>query len=132
MSVTDPIADYLTRIRNAYSANHRWVDIPSSNLKKKMSLILKHEHYINDFMLIKDKKQGLLRIFLRYTKEGKPVIDGIKRISRPGRRVYVSSNKVPRVIGGLGIAIISTSQGILTDKVARKMKAGGEVICYVW
>lgn len=132
MAVTDPIADYLTRIRNAQSANHRWVDIPASNLKKKVSLILKHENFIKDFVLIKDGKQGLIRIYLRYSKTGEPMIEGLQRISKPGRRVYAASDSIPRVVGGMGIAIISTPMGVLTDKVARKYSVGGEVLCYVW
>ncbi len=132
MPVTDPIADFLTRIRNALAANHRWVDIPASQLKKRMALILKHEKFIKDFILINDNKQGLIRIYLRYTKEGTPVIEGLKRISRPGRRQYVSATEIPRVLGGLGIAILSTPIGVVTNKVARKSKVGGEVLCNVW
>jgi len=132
MPVTDPIADFLTRIRNALAANHRWVDIPASQLKKRMALILKHEKFIQDFILINDNKQGLIRIYLRYTKEGTPVIEGLKRISKPGRRQYVSATEIPRVLGGLGIAILSTPIGVVTNKVARKSKVGGEVLCYVW
>jgi len=132
MPVTDPIADFLTRIRNALAANHRWVDIPASQLKKRMALILKHEKFIKDFILINDHQQGLIRIYLRYTKEGDPVIEGLKRISRPGRRQYVSATEIPRVLGGLGIAILSTPIGVVTNKIARKSKVGGEVLCYVW
>jgi small subunit ribosomal protein S8 len=132
MPVTDPIADFLTRIRNALAADHRWVDIPASQLKKRMALILKHEKFIKDFILINDNKQGLIRIYLRYTKEGTPVIEGLKRISRPGRRQYVSATEIPRVLGGLGVAILSTPIGVVTNKVARKSKVGGEVLCYVW
>ncbi|RKY56913.1 MAG: 30S ribosomal protein S8 [Candidatus Neomarinimicrobiota bacterium] len=132
MPVTDPIADYLTRIRNAQAANHRWVDIPASNLKKKLSLILKKENFIKEFILIKDEKQGIIRIYLKYGKDGIPVIEGLKRISRPGRRFYVPANKIPRVVGGLGIAILSTPMGLVTDKIARKNNTGGEVLCYVW
>ena len=132
MPVTDPIADYLTRIRNAQAANHRWVDIPASNLKKKLSLILKKENFIKEFILIKDKKQGIIRIYLKYGKDGIPVIEGLKRVSRPGRQFYVPANKIPRVVGGLGIAILSTPIGLVTDKIARKNNIGGEVVCYVW
>ncbi len=132
MPVTDPIADYLTRIRNAQAANHRWVDIPASNLKKKLSLILKKENFIKEFILIKDEKQGIIRIYLKYGKDGTPVIEGLKRISSPGRRFYVPANKIPRVVGGLGIAILSTPMGLVTDKIARKNNTGGEVLCYVW
>ncbi|MDD5765473.1 MAG: 30S ribosomal protein S8 [Candidatus Marinimicrobia bacterium] len=132
MPVTDPIADFLTRVRNAQVANHRWVDIPASNLKKKMALILKYENYIKDFILVKDGRQGLIRIYLKYQKTGEPVIEGLERISRPGRRLYVPSSQVPRVVGGLGIAILSTPLGVITDKVARKNNVGGEVLCYIW
>jgi len=132
MPVTDPISDYLTRIRNALAANHRWVDIPASNMKKRISLILKHEKYIKDFILIKDDKQGLIRVYLRYDKNGLPIIEGLKRISRPGRRRYVQATEIPRVLGGLGIAIMSTPIGVITDKVARKNNVGGEVLCHIW
>lgn len=132
MAVTDPIADYLTRIRNAYAARHRWVDIPASNLKKKISLILKSENFIKDFIIIKDNKQNILRLYLKYTKTGEPLIEGLQRISRPGRRIYVNAQQIPRVVGGMGIAILSTSRGVITDKVARKLQVGGEVLCYVW
>lgn len=132
MPVTDPIADFLTRIRNAHAAGHRWVDVPASNLKKRIALILKHERFIRDFIIIEDGKQGIIRLFLKYTKDGQPVIAGLKRISKPGRRIYVPADKVPRVLGGLGIAILSTSKGVITDKVARKENVGGEVLCYVW
>ncbi|MBO8131455.1 MAG: 30S ribosomal protein S8 [Candidatus Marinimicrobia bacterium] len=132
MSITDPIADFLTRIRNAQKSGHRWVDAPASNMIKRISLILKYEGFIRDFVIIEDGKQGIVRLFLKYAKDGIPVIQGLKRISRPGRRVYVSSNEIPRVIGGLGIAILSTSKGVITDKVARKENVGGEVLCYIW
>jgi len=132
MAVTDPIADYLTRMRNAISANHRWVDIPASNTKKKISLILKHENYIKDFIIIKDGKQDLIRIYLKYSKTGQTLIEGLKRVSKPGRRVYVDAERIPRVVGGMGIAILSTPKGLLTDKVARKYQVGGEVLCYIW
>ncbi|MFA4837877.1 MAG: 30S ribosomal protein S8 [Candidatus Neomarinimicrobiota bacterium] len=132
MPVTDPIADFLTRVRNAQVANHRWVDIPASNLKKKIALVLKYENYIKDFILVKDGRQGLIRIYLKYQKTGEPVIEGLERISRPGRRFYVPSSKVPRVVGGLGIAILSTPLGVITDKVARRNNVGGEVLCYIW
>ncbi|MCK4689839.1 MAG: 30S ribosomal protein S8 [Candidatus Marinimicrobia bacterium] len=132
MPVTDPIADYLTRIRNAQRANHRWVDIPASNMKKKLSLILKRENFIKEFILIKDGKQGIIRVYLKYGKDGTPIIEGLKKISHPGRRFYVPANKIPRVVGGMGIAILSTPMGLITDKIARKYNTGGEVICYVW
>ena len=132
MPVTDPIADFLTRIRNAQMAGRRWVDVPASNLKKRIALILKHERFIRDFIIIEDGKQEIIRLFLKYTKDGQPVIAGLKRISKPGRRIYVPADKVPRVLGGLGIAILSTSKGVITDKVARKENVGGEVLCYIW
>ncbi|MCD6099388.1 MAG: 30S ribosomal protein S8 [Candidatus Marinimicrobia bacterium] len=132
MPVTDPIADFLTRIRNAQMAGRRWVDVPASNLKKRIALILKHERFIRDFIIIEDGKQGIIRLFLKYTKDGQPVIAGLKRISKPGRRIYVPADKVPRVLGGLGIAILSTSKGVISDKVARKENVGGEVLCYIW
>ncbi len=132
MPVTDPISDYLTRIRNALAANHRWVDIPASNMKKRLSLVLKHERYIKDFILINDNKQGIIRIYLRYTKDGLPIIEGLKRISRPGRRQYVNANEIPRVLGGLGVAIVSTPIGVITGKIARKNNVGGEVLCHIW
>jgi small subunit ribosomal protein S8 len=132
MSVTDPIADYLTRVRNAQAAGKRWVDIPASNLKKRLSLVLKVEQFIKDFILIEDDKRQTIRIFLKYEKDGTPVIENLKRISRPGKRVYASSKEIPRVIGGLGIAILSTPIGIVTGKVAKKYNVGGEVLCYIW
>ena len=132
MPVTDPISDYLTRIRNALAAEHRWVDVPASNIKKRISLILKHEKFIKDFILINDGKQGLIRIYLKYTKDGSAVIEGLQRISRPGRRQYVNATNVPRVLGGLGVAIMSTPIGVVTDKVARKSNVGGEVLCHIW
>jgi len=132
MPVTDPIADFLTRIRNAQAANHRWVDIPASNMKKRLALVLKHEKFIKDFILIKDSKQGLIRVYLRYTKDELPIIEGLKRASKPGRRQYVAATEIPRVLGGLGIAIMSTPIGVVTDKVARKNNVGGEVLCFVW
>lgn len=130
--MTDPIADMLTRIRNGNNARHDSVDIPASNIKKEMAQILLDEGFIKGFDIIEDKKQGIIRIELKYGKYNEKVISGIKRISKPGLRVYVKSGEVPRVLGGLGIAILSTSKGIKTDKDARKEGIGGEVICYVW
>jgi len=132
MAVTDPIADYLTRIRNGYMAEKRWVDIPASNTKKRMSLVLKREGYIKDFVIIKDNKQGLIRVFLKYYDENVPVIKGLERVSKPGRRIYAKSDDIPRTLNGLGITLVSTSEGILTDKLAQKMNVGGEVLCKVW
>ncbi len=132
MSMSDPIADLLTRIRNAHRADKRWLDVPSSNLKKRICLILKQEHFVRDFILVTDNKQGMLRIFLSYDHNGEPVIEGITRISRPGRRVYASAKDLPRVRGGMGIAILTTSKGVISDKIARRLKVGGEVLCHVW
>lgn len=132
MAMTDPIADMLTRIRNANSAAHKTVDIPSSNMKKTIAEILMNEGYVKGFNVIEDGKQGILRVQLKYGPNKEKVITGIKRISKPGLKVYANKNEVPRVLGGLGIAIISTSKGVITDKDARKMGVGGEVICYVW
>ncbi|UCD37776.1 MAG: 30S ribosomal protein S8 [Fidelibacterota bacterium] len=132
MSMSDPIADLFTRIRNAQHADKRWVDVPSSNLKKRICLILKEEHFIRDFVLVTDNKQGTLRIFLSYDHNQEPVIDGITRVSRPGRRVYADAKNLPRVRGGLGIAILTTSKGVISDKIARRLNVGGEVLCHVW
>lgn len=132
MAVTDPIADYLTRIRNGYMAEKRWIDVPASNTKKRISLVLKHEGYIKDFVIIKDNKQDLIRIYLKYYKEDVPVIKGLKRVSKPGRRIYSRAQDIPRTLNGLGVTLVSTSEGVLTDKVAKKMNVGGEVLCKVW
>ena len=129
---TDPIADMLSRIRNANNARHKSVDIPCSNIKKEIAQILLDEGYINGFDVVEDDKQGIIKVDLKYSEDGEKVISGLKRISKPGLRVYVKCEDVPKVLGGLGIAIISTSKGIITDKMARKEKVGGEVICYVW
>lgn len=130
--MTDPIADMLTRIRNGNNARHKSVDVPASNIKKEISDILLKEGYIKNYEVIDDDKQGMIRIDLKYGENNEKVISGIKRISKPGLRVYVQSSDVPKVLGGLGIAIISTSAGILTDREARAKNVGGEVICYVW
>lgn len=130
--MTDPIADMLTRIRNGNNARHKTVDIPASNIKKDISNILLKEGYIKNFEVIDDDKQGIIRIDLKYGENNEKVISGIKRISKPGLRVYVGSQDVPKVLGGLGIAVISTSKGMLTDREARQNNVGGEVICYVW
>ncbi len=132
MTMSDPIADLLTRIRNAHRAGKRWVDIPASNLKKRICLILKEEHFIRDFILVTDDLQGMIRIFLSYDHAGEPVIEGITRVSKPGCRVYASAKDVPRVRGGLGISILTTSRGVISDKIARRLKIGGEVLCQVW
>ncbi|WP_262429593.1 30S ribosomal protein S8 [Paratissierella segnis] len=130
--MTDPIADMLTRIRNGNNAKHESVDIPASNIKKELAQILLDEGFIKGFDIIDDEKQGIIRIDLKYGNHNEKVISGIKRISKPGLRVYVKNDEIPRVLGGLGIAILSTSKGIMTDKDARKQMVGGEVICYVW
>lgn len=130
--MTDPIADLLTRIRNALAAEKRWTDVPSSQMKKRVIYILKEESYIEDFIFIKDGKKETIRIFLKYDYKGQPVIDGIVRISKPGCRIYVNSNHIPRVLDGLGIAILSTSKGVISNKTAKNLKVGGEHICNVW
>ena len=132
MSHTYPVADYLTRVRNAQKAGKRWVDIPASNLKKSISLILRKEGFIKDLIAVEDGIQGKLRLYLKYMNDGSGVIDGIECVSTPGRRIYCTAKKIPRVRNGLGIAIISTSSGVMADKEARKQKLGGEVICRVW
>ncbi|MAP61343.1 MAG: 30S ribosomal protein S8 [Candidatus Marinimicrobia bacterium] len=132
MSMTDPVADFLTRIRNAQSAHKEWVDIPCSNLKKRIAFVLKEEKYIRDILLIKDNKQDILRLFLNYDMNNESVIKGIQRISKPGCRNYVTSDTLPRVLNGLGIAIITTSKGVMSNKKAKRLKIGGEVLCHVW
>lgn len=132
MSMTDPIADYLTRIRNATMAKHSKVDVPASNLIKAITKILLDEGFIQNFTAIEDNKQGKIRIYLKYVDNKKSVIRGLERISCPGLRNYVRVDEVPKVLNGLGIAILSTSKGILTNKQARKEKVGGEVLCTVW
>ena len=132
MVMTDPIADMLTRIRNANSAHHDKVEIPASKVKQAMAEILKREGFIKDYDLVNDNKQGVLRLSLKYGPNREKVITGLKRISKPGLRVYAKKEQLPRVLGGLGIAIISTSQGIMTDKQARREGLGGEVVAYVW
>ena len=133
MSMSDPISDFLTRIRNGLSAKKRWVDIPSSSLKKRISLVLKEENYVNDFMFInKDHNQELIRVFLKYDYNGEPVIENIKRVSKPGLRVYVGAGQAPRVLDGLGISILTTSKGVLSNKKANKLGVGGEIICRVF
>ena len=132
MSMTDPIADLLTRIRNGLKAGKRWVEIPSSNEKKRIVFILKEEKYIEDFILIDDKDRKQIRVFLKYDYQGKPVISVIERISKPGLRVYKGKKDLPRVLDGLGISIMSTSKGVISNKMAKKFGVGGEVICNVW
>ena len=132
MNTTDPIADMLTRIRNANSAKHKTVDVPSAKMKTAIAEILFKEGYIKSFEIISDENQGIIRITLKYDEKGTRVIDGIKRISKPGLRVYANKEELPKVLNGLGTAIISTSQGLKTDKEAREAGIGGEVLAYIW
>ncbi|GAB6152999.1 30S ribosomal protein S8 [Desulfosporosinus burensis] len=132
MSMSDPIADFLTRIRNAGMVYHDKVEVPASRVKKELAELLKAEGYIKDVEIIADDKQGVIRMYLKYGPNRERVITGLKRISRPGLRVYAKKDEMPKVLGGLGIAIISTSKGIMTDKKARKEGLGGEVISYIW
>ncbi|HZJ84997.1 MAG TPA: 30S ribosomal protein S8 [Syntrophomonadaceae bacterium] len=132
MVMTDPVADFLTRIRNGNMVMHETVEVPSSKMKLGLAGILKEEGYIKDYEYIADGRQGIVRIYLKYGQDKGRVITGLKRISKPGLRVYVKKDEVPKVLGGLGVAIISTSQGLMADKNARKAGLGGEVICYIW
>ena len=132
MQITDPIADMLTRIRNASSAKHDSVDVPASNMKKAIAEILLEEGYIKNFQLIDNSTQGIIRITLKYGADKKNVISGLKRVSKPGLRVYSKSEDMPKVLKGLGIALVSTSKGIMTDKKARQANVGGEVLAYIW
>ncbi|MBP2078995.1 30S ribosomal protein S8 [Oceanobacillus polygoni] len=132
MVMTDPIADMLTRIRNANMVKHEKLELPASKMKKEIADILKREGFVKDYEFVEDNKQGVLRIFLKYGANEERVITGIKRISKPGLRVYAKSTEVPRVLNGLGIAIVSTSKGVLSDKEARSQAVGGEVLAYVW
>jgi small subunit ribosomal protein S8 len=129
--MSDPIADFLTRIRNASRAEHEKVDIPSSKLKLRMAEILKDEGFIKNFRVIEDNKQGVLRVYLKYAGSEK-IISGIVRVSRPGRRIYVTKDKIPTILGGMGVAILSTSAGVMTDRQVKKQHLGGEVLAYVW
>ncbi|KIL52284.1 MULTISPECIES: 30S ribosomal protein S8 [Jeotgalibacillus] len=132
MTMTDPIADLLTRIRNANQVRHEKLEVPASNIKKEIAEILKREGFIRDVEYIEDSKQGIIRIFLKYGSNNERVITGLKRISKPGLRVYAKADEVPRVLNGLGIALVSTSNGVFTDKEARSKQVGGEVLAYVW
>ena len=132
MAVTDPIADMLTIVRNGSSAHKEIVEIKNSKFAEEVLKILKTESFIANYKLIKDSKQGMLRIYLRYSKNGKSAITGLKRISKPGLRIYKKIDELPKVYGGLGIAIISTSKGLITDTEAREKKIGGEIVCYAW
>ena len=132
MSLTDPIADYLTRIRNAVCAMHSKVDIPASNILKEITRILLEEGYIKNYTFVDDKKQGIIRIYLKYNEQKKCAITGLKRASRPGLRKYSKVDRIPRVMNGLGIAILSTPKGILSDVKARSERVGGEILCNIW
>ncbi len=132
MHITDPIADLLTRIRNASTAKHPNVDIPASNMKKAICQILVEEGFVRNMQVIEDKKQGIIRVTLKYQENGSPVIAGLRRVSKPGYRIYSSCEDMPKVMRGLGTAIISTSKGVMTDKAARKASVGGEVLAFVW
>ncbi|MFC4355367.1 30S ribosomal protein S8 [Chryseomicrobium palamuruense] len=132
MTMSDPIADMLTRIRNANMVRHEKLEVPASNMKKEIAEILKREGFVRDVEYVEDSKQGIIRIFLKYGQNNERVITGLKRISKPGLRVYAKTSDVPRVLNGLGIALISTSQGLVTDKEARAKQVGGEVVAYVW
>jgi len=132
MGMTDPIADMLTRIRNAIMASYNSVNVPGSRMKINIAKVLKSEGFIKNFKLIDDTKQGIIKIYFKYDEKGEPIIDGLKRISKPGCRIYAKSDRIPKVLNGFGINILSTSKGIITDKQAREMGVGGEVICSVW
>ena len=132
MVMTDPIADFLTRIRNANQAKHEVLEVPASNIKKGIAEILKREGFVKNVEFIEDDKQGIIRVFLKYGQNGEKVITNLKRVSKPGLRVYKKREDLPKVLNGLGIAILSTSEGLLTDKEARQKNVGGEVIAYVW
>ena len=132
MSMNDPVSDFLTRIRNGQMANKLYVDIPCSNLKIRISYILKEENFIRDYIKILDNKQNILRLFLRYDHEGNPVIHGLKRVSTPGCRRYVPSDKIQSVLNGMGISIITTSKGVVSSKKAKKLNVGGEILCNIW
>jgi len=132
MAVSDPVADFLTCIRNGVRAKHRKVDVRASKLKSEIAKVLLRERYINNFKLIEDSKQGVLRIYLKYASDDTNVITGIRRVSSPGRRVYVGKSRIPRVVGGLGTAILSTSRGLMTDREAREAGLGGEIVFQVW
>jgi small subunit ribosomal protein S8 len=132
MSVSDPIADFLTGVRNAVRARRRKVDVPATRFKTEIARVLLRECYINNFKVIEDRKQGVLRLYLKYTADDQSVITGIKRVSTPGRRQYVRGDRIPRIVGGLGTAIVSTSRGLMTDREARDAGLGGEFVCQVW
>jgi len=130
--MSDPVADLLTRIRNASRAEHEKVDIPASKLKVRIAELLKEEGFIKNFRVIEDDKQGVLRVYLKYGAGNEKMISGLVRVSRPGRRIYVGVDKIPSILGGMGVALLSTSRGVMTDRESRKQKLGGEVLAYVW
>ena len=132
MHITDPVADMLTRIRNANNAKHETVDVPASNMKKSIAQILLDEGYIKAFQIVEDRTQGIIRITLKYNAGKEKVISGLRRVSKPGLRVYVGADELPQVLRGLGIAIVSTSKGVMTDKAARAAHVGGEVLAFIW
>ena len=132
MTMTDPIADMLTRIRNGLQASHEMVDIPNSKLKLNIAKVLKEEGYIKNYKIVSDGRHRLIRIYLRYDDKGSPIIDGLKRVSKPSRRIYKGAEEIPQVLDGYGIHIVSTSKGLMTDKEARKAGMGGELLCSVW
>lgn len=132
MSVSDPVADFLTCIRNAIGAKHRKLDVPASRMKTELAKVLLRERFINNFKTIEDDRQGVLRIYLKYTNDETSVITDLKRVSKPGRRVYVGKERIPRVMGGLGVSVLSTSRGLMTDREARDAGLGGELVCQVW
>lgn len=132
MSVSDPVADFLTCVRNAVSARHKKVDVPASRLKEEFAKLLLREKYISNFKRIEDSKQGILRVYLKYSADERPVLTGLKRISSPGRRVYVRKTDIPRVLNGMGTTVLSTSQGLMSDKEARAAGLGGEILAQVW
>jgi small subunit ribosomal protein S8 len=129
---SDPIADFLTRIRNASRAEHEKVDIPASRLKVRMAEILKNEGFIKNYRVLDDNRQGTLRVYLKYGPGNERLISGLVRVSKPGRRVYVTHDRIPTILGGMGVTILSTSRGVLTDREARQQRVGGEVLAYVW
>src|SRR5712691_11885112 len=129
---SDPVADFLTRIRNASRAEHEKVDVPSSKLKLRMAEILKTEGFIKNYRVLEDRKQGMLRVYLKYGAANERMISGLVRVSTPGRRIYVTHERIPSILGGMGVALLSTSRGVLTDRDARKQRMGGEVLAYVW
>jgi small subunit ribosomal protein S8 len=132
MVTTDPIADLITRIRNANRANHEKVDIPASKMKQEVVRLIKEEGFIRNYKVLEDRRQGMIRVFLKYGPNRERIINEVERVSKPGRRVYTTADRIPRVLGGLGVAILSTSHGIMTDRQARRARVGGEVLCYIW